>query len=58
MTISLIEAGDAGRAFAANTLAGVCSASEAGDAWVAFADRSHELGVAFLSAFDAAGGVR
>lgn len=39
-------------------LAGTLLAEDAGDAWLAWADKSHAAGVAFLRAFDATGAER
>lgn len=53
MSLLSLEAAAAGEA-----AAGKLTAEEAGDQWVAYADRSHDAGVAFLAAYDRAGGVR
>lgn len=53
-----LHATDDGHRYAAAVLAGSTTPEEAGDAWVKWADESHECGVAFLAAYDADGAPR
>ena len=43
---------------AAQAKAGEITPEEVGDVWLSYADRNHAAGVAFLNAYDAAGGPR
>jgi endonuclease/exonuclease/phosphatase family metal-dependent hydrolase len=58
MSLLAAQAAAAGAEAAAAVLAGQLNAESAGDQWVAFADRSHDAGVAFLAAYDSAGAPR
>jgi hypothetical protein len=51
-------AAEAGHKAGLAVLAGRMTAEKAGDKWVAFADKSHGQGVAFLREFDATGAQR
>lgn len=49
---------EAGRQMARKVKCGEATPEQAGDLWVSIADRSHEAGAAFLSAYDAEGAPR
>lgn len=49
---------EAGVEAARKVAAGTMTAEQAGEQWVGYADASHDAGVAYLRAYDAAGGVR
>lgn len=55
---TLNPATEAGRNAGLAVLAGTLQAEDAGDLWLAWADRSHAAGAAFLRAFDATGAER
>jgi hypothetical protein len=57
-TLLDVAANSAGWEAGTANKAGLMTPEEAGDIWLAYADRSHEAGCAFLASYVAAGGDR